>query len=507
MMLVPGQVLSPARRVLLAVFLFGANVPAAYAQAGRESASSNPVGEIPAELTRTDPSGLTAARVGTQAAATSFTAKGQESMLRAAAARVDEAWISFLPSIGTTALVHVPGERLQCSRRSGGAPGVSQVYTVQPPGTRGLDPAQQAAVPFAPISFPPILDNYYLQASIAVPLTDYVMRIAPAYSAATHAKEAARYDAIAARSKASADGQLAFYAWLRARGAAGVAIMALYDQRAHLSDVRMQFRVGGASRADALRSDTAVAAAELQVERAKHLVALTEKQVHLAIHAPAGTQLIPAESMEDPPPPVSGNEDTWTREALNARVELKSLDASIEVARRQATQARGGVFPTVSAVADAVYANPNPRVFPLTDQWFATWEVGAQLTWSPNEAAIGVVAGHAQDERANALEQQRSALRDAIELDVLQAYQAVREADVALEATKRELESATEAYRSARDLFSTGRITSTTLTDAETDITRARLDALNAKADARIARVRLQHAAGRDAAPLSADLH
>ena len=56
------------------------------------------------------------------------------------------------------------------------------------------------------------------------------------------------------------------------------------------------------------------------------------------------------------------------------------------------------------------------------------------------------------------------------------------------------------AYRVARELFNNGRGTSTTLADAERDLQNARLDLLNAKAEARIARIRLEHALGRDAA-------
>jgi outer membrane protein len=44
-----------------------------------------------------------------------------------------------------------------------------------------------------------------------------------------------------------------------------------------------------------------------------------------------------------------------------------------------------------------------------------------------------------------------------------------------------------------------GRATSTMLTDAEADLTRARLEQLNARIEARAARVRLEHALGRDA--------
>jgi outer membrane protein len=76
--------------------------------------------------------------------------------------------------------------------------------------------------------------------------------------------------------------------------------------------------------------------------------------------------------------------------------------------------------------------------------------------------------------------------------------EAVHEADFSIESSTRELSSAEEAYRVARELFNNGRGTSTTLTDAESDLTRARLDLLNAKVSARTARIRLEHALGRD---------
>ena len=65
--------------------------------------------------------------------------------------------------------------------------------------------------------------------------------------------------------------------------------------------------------------------------------------------------------------------------------------------------------------------------------------------------------------------------------------------------------SAEEAYRVQGELFNNGRGTSATLTDAEGDLTRARLDLLNARANARIARIRLDHALGRDVRPVSGD--
>jgi outer membrane protein TolC len=159
---------------------------------------------------------------------------------------------------------------------------------------------------------------------------------------------------------------------------------------------------------------------------------------------------------------------------------------------------KAGKYPVLSAFGDGIEGNPNSRRFPATQDWFGTWDVGAQLTWSPNDLLVANANVVDFETRAAAIEAQRGVTRDGIDVEVLQNYQGVREADFAIDSSKREVASATEAYRVARELFNNGRGTSTTLTDAESDLTRSRLDLLNAYADARIARVRLDHSLGRD---------
>ena len=88
--------------------------------------------------------------------------------------------------------------------------------------------------------------------------------------------------------------------------------------------------------------------------------------------------------------------------------------------------------------------------------------------------------------------------RESIVVEITQDFEQLKQAEFSLDSTKRELASATEAYRVARELFNNGRGTSTTLTDSERDLFTARNDALNAAVNVRLARVRLEHGAGRD---------
>lgn len=412
------------------------------------------------------PGGITAEQVGDRAAATSYQAKAAEENAQAASARTDAAATNYVPR------VQLKGSYTRLSE-------------FKAPSIQGF-------------SFPLVFDQWVAQATIAIPISDYFLKINRAYTASTHQEEAARFDIATARAKSLSDGKIAYFTWLRARGSAVVAEQSLAVARAHQKDSENQFSVGNASKADVLRAQTAVAAAELSVERAKSAIAITERQVRVATHTKDGDKLEPGESLDSSLPASTGNLRDLINQAHAARPEIKSVDKNAAAARKLADVQSANKLPVLSGFGDVTYANPNQRRFPVSATWFPTWAIGAQVTWSPNDfLAAGPGAADA-DARAAALDAQKSAIRDGIELEVTQAYQSVIEADVAITTTTRQLESAEEAYRVARELFNAGRGTATTLIDAEQALAQTRFDHLNAKVDARLARIRLDHALGRD---------
>lgn len=440
---------------------------------------------------------LTADLVGKRAAATSFSAKAQEEGLRAAAARVDQTWASFLPRFNLTARY----TRLSSLTNppfglTGGSQGGSLVGTPAAPNT--INPSPTVAVAIPDFSFPIILDNYFLQAQIVVPISDYFLRINQAYSASTSARDAAKYDILAARAKSFAEGQLAFYTHIRARGTLIVAEQTLGDVKAHATDAKSQFTAGNASKADVLRAETAVAAAELQVERVKNLVALTQRQLRIALHAKDEEHFALGEELEAPLPPMPESLPTLVSEALQNRPEMKSMDLNVEALKAQARGSRGSIVPQVSGFGDVTLANPNTRKFPLTAEWFPTWSLGLQATWAPNDILGGLAQGREVDAKIAQIEAQRAVIKEGIEVETTQAWQGVRESEVAISSSKRQKETSEEALRVARELFRNGRGTATLVSDAETDVTKARLELINANIDARTARIRLAHATGRD---------
>jgi outer membrane protein len=424
-----------------------------------------------------------------RAAATSFSVKAQRDAIVAAAA-----WASFLPRL-TASARYTRLSSLTNPSLGGGSSTGSQLVSPDAPGTE--NPRVVAIAPNN-FTFPVLLDNFVLQAQLAVPISDYFLRINRGYTAASHAVEAARFDAQAAQAKAATEGKIALYTFIRANGALQVAQQTLADVKAHAQDVKNQELARNASRVDVLRAETAVSAAGLQVERMKNLVVLTEKQVRMAAHLGDNDAFYLSESVDAPLPKVVGTTAELVREAQQNRPEIRGIAANIEALRAQGKIARASSLPQVLGLGEVTYANPNQRKFPNTPDFFATWSLSLQATWSPNDIPSSNAAGSQVDARIQSIEAGRQALREGIELEVTQAQMQMRESEQAIPSAMQQLESSTEALRVARELFRAGRATATNVIDAETELTRARLELVNANVESRISRAKLEHATGRD---------
>ena len=111
----------------------------------------------------------------------------------------------------------------------------------------------------------------------------------------------------------------------------------------------------------------------------------------------------------------------------------------------------------MSAFADGIEANPNPRFFPPEQAFNATWDLGVQATWAPNDILTANSAADDYAARAASFDAQAQVVRDNIVVEVTQDFEQLKQAEFGIESTRRALASATEAYRVARELFNNGR--------------------------------------------------
>jgi outer membrane protein TolC len=434
--------------------------------------------------------GLTADQAASRARAVSYEAEARRADSAAAAAKVQQAELGYVPRVAARGLyTRVSDVGLQSFGNVVTAPG-APVGAVSP------------ATPLvnSPLGFTYPLDNWSVQADVVVPISDYVLRTAKQYTGAKHSARAAELTAKAAEVMASSNARLQYYSWTRARLQQLVAVSALDLAGEHLTDARASFAAGQASQADVMQIEAQRADRELLVARAQSAVAIEEDRLRTMLHDPRRASYEIGEPLLAPLAPLPGQRSfpALLDEALRRRPEIQAMRETADGLRDEASQQRIALLPKVDAFGSAQYANPNPRYFPPLAAWKGTWALGAMVSWTSADAILGGTNARAADEHATSAEAQVNAVRDGIRDEVMQAYRAVSDAEVAVASTERSLAAAEEAYRVRHALFRAAQATSTELSDTEIALTRARFGAIDARIDLRMARARLVHATGRE---------
>jgi len=421
--------------------------------------------------------GLTADEAAKRAVSSSVDVSGKRSSIAAADAQVNATGAGFIPKLDLSA---------RYTR-------LSNIDLGNLPPALGSQPVSSI--------FPVILDNYSLQATLSVPLSDYVLRLSNAMAASNHNMNSAKLDEQATRLAVARDARVAYYQWIRAQGASYVAAQALEAARGHATDVKNAFDAGLVSRADLLRAQSQVKSAELTVAHYNNMVANATEQLRVAMGDQSRTNYDIGENIltELPPFPVPPTPEAGYGEALEHRLEVRQLGESEASLREQAKVARAANYPRLDAQADAIYANPNQRFFPAAQVWHGTWDAGVVLSWTPTNIFGAEANAHVAEAHADEVASKRAALKNGLRLEVNQAMNALTEATVSLASAREGLVAAEENYRVRRELYRAGKATVVDVTDAETDLTRSRLEVVNSHVDERIARVALEHALGRDA--------
>ncbi len=442
--------------------------------------------------------GLTSAQAAKRAAATSREAAARRAGAEAAKAREDQATAGFWPRLALTARytrlspldpMFLPG--------GGVSTGNPTDFTREQPRPLGAGEPLFVGPRF---EIPIFEDQGFVGATLSVPVSDYLLRFSRALAAARKTTLAAQKEEEGTLRKVASDARIAYYDWIRARGAALVLEQRVSATEAQVRDAGRLFEAGFVSRADVLRAESGLQAVRLALVRARDGAALTEERLRVLMHDEGTAPYQIGEDLLAPAPPVPGIEDRpgLLREAVAKRPELVVLGETEAALADLERLYRVGRYPRLDLVGNASYSNPNQRIFPPRQKWDPSWDASVVLSWTPTDIPGASANEREQRARARQIAAQREALLDGLRLEVTQAATAVHEATAAIETSRLGLRAAEEGYRVRRDLYGAGKGTIVEVLDAEADLTRARLEVVNALVEARIARVRLDFAVGRD---------
>lgn len=364
-----------------------------------------------------------------------------------------------------------------------------------------LSEIEQPAFSFGEIvvdsPFPQILDQYALQASLTVPITDAFLAILPAWRAAKGTAEVARHQTAAAREQAALQAREAFYGFARVEAARLVADDAVRLLDAYIDDLKALFGAGQVTEADVLQARARRAEAVGQQARLDSARRVAAQHLRILLDLPPDAPIGIGEDVTRPPAPLPAADvlDGGWRD----RPEVAALVALGAVYEHGADAAGASRWPSLSLRGNYTYANPNARVLPQREAFDGSWDVSVILAWSPN----GLVSGVARREDA-LLEVKRTAaeletLREGLALQLAQAVGDYHAATAALTAADEQVEAAHAAWVLQRDLLRAGEATPNDVLDAESALRRAQASLFDVRIDCHLARARVDHAIGRAA--------
>ncbi|MET0342889.1 MAG: TolC family protein [Polyangiales bacterium] len=334
-------------------------------------------------------------------------------------------------------------------------------------------------------------------ARLSWPVSDLFFAIAPAIDAARAAARAADAQASARLARVRLSAREAYYQLARARGAQAVAERAVLQARAQSERIEAGVRAGMRPAADLAMAKARVAAADQAVVASEAGVDVADAALRTLLDDPDGAPYGIADALFDgapveTPAPIA----TLYARARAQRPELRALRDQIvgQDASTRATRASG--YPHLAVYAGADYARPNRYVIPPKDEFQPSWEVGASLTYAPNDTLAA--AHRSRETRAlrEALEADMRELERGLTLELRQARAALVRAARGIETARAAEVAAEEAYATRLAELKVGASVTADLFAAEADLNRARLDALDAAIEQCVATARLSYAVG-----------
>jgi outer membrane protein len=352
-----------------------------------------------------------------------------------------------------------------------------------------------------PVTLPGALeDQWWFGVQVAVPLSDYVLRLGRAVASRRHSVRAAEWMSDAERRRAAAEARLVYYDWARASLGVLVADRARAQAEQHRALAERRVAAASATRADLLLAEARLGETEELVTRARLGVTLAERRLRVVMGDTGGAPLAIGEDVLAPLPVQNGADGESRRlveAALAARPELRALGEGDRALAEQSRLERARFLPRLDLVGSIARTNPNPRGFPQSDEFDTVWDVSAVLSWEFDEIPRAREKQHELSARRRQLDHERRQLADGVVLEVTSAAQEISAAATSIETSRRVLASAEEGHRVRQRLFEVGSASSTELGDAETELTRARFGVIDAHIALRKARVALDLAVGR----------
>jgi outer membrane protein TolC len=339
-----------------------------------------------------------------------------------------------------------------------------------------------------------ILDNYSLRVGVQQPLfTGF--RLDASKEAAARNVDASSQDYAKDKSDLIFNVRTAYWALFRARELKKLADDNVAQITAHLNDVKNLEDQGLATINDMLAAEVQLSNGQLAQVDANNNAQIALVALDNTLGIPLSTDITIASPVAESPRQFASL-DTLVQQGLEARPEIKGMDARVKAGEAGVTVARAGWWPQIALTGNYYYANPNQRFQPALIAWRNTWDVGVNVSLDIWNWGTTV---HQTDQAQAQLAQTREAsgqMQDGVTLDITQAYLTLKQARERVTVAKQAVARAEENHRVTTQRYKEGLVLNSEMIDALYSMTAAKTTYTQSLVDFELAQARLAKAVG-----------
>lgn len=285
-----------------------------------------------------------------------------------------------------------------------------------------------------------------------------------------------------------------YYGLLAYQELQGVYHEAVDNLQGHLDNVQAQYNVGTKAKVDVLSSDVSLANAKTTAITADNNVAVAESNLNNILGLPLETKL----NLADHQLPF----DTYnislqeaTDYAMKYRPEVLQAAIAVQEAERNIDIADAGNKPTVAITGGNDWAD---NTFPGLDANKRSWKVAAGVTYNFYDGgATKAKVNQAKQDLLVARETEQKT-REAVQLEVKQAYLNIRSAAQKVEETQTVVDQARENYRIQNIRYQAGVGINLDVLDAQLSLNEAQVNHIQALYDYNVGIAKLEQVMGVD---------
>ena len=285
-----------------------------------------------------------------------------------------------------------------------------------------------------------------------------------------------------------------YYGLLAYQELQGVYHEAVDNLQGHLDNVQAQYNVGTKARVDVLSSDVSLANAKTTAITADNNVAVAESNLNNILGLPLETKL----NLADHQLPF----DTYNISlqeamdyAMKYRPEVLQAAIAVQQAERNIDIANAGNRPTVAITGGNNWAD---NTFPGIDANKRSWNIGAGVTYNFYDGgATKAKVNQAKQDLLVARETEQKT-REAVQLEVKQAYLNIRSAAQKVEETQTVVDQARENYRIQNIRYQAGVGINLDVLDAQLSLNEAQVNHIQALYDYNVGIAKLEQVMGVD---------